>query len=71
MICPSNLGFRIEPIENGYLVVIDQPEPEEWDKDSPSTTRIAGIDVGPTKTWFAKDEDTINKILKVQYFARR
>lgn len=64
------LGFQVEPIQNGYLVIIEQPEPEEWDKDSPKTKQVAGIEVCPTKTWYAKDREEINKILTEHYFAR-
>ena len=64
------LGYRVEPIENGYLVIIEQPEPAEWDKDAPQSSVVAGIPIEPTKTWFAKDEEEINRLLKYEYFAR-
>ncbi len=65
-----HLGYSVEPIENGYLILIEQPEPEEWDNESPRSKRVAGIDVSPTKTWYAKNRKEMDAILTEHYFAR-
>lgn len=65
----AKLGYSVEPIENGFLVHIEV-KTEGWvpDAEKEKPMNIAGVEITPSKTWFAKDKTAIDLILKYQYY---
>ena len=58
--------LNVEKIENGFIVRIEQDEPE-WSNEG-KTKQVMGTDLPPEKIWYGKDQDAVFTIMKEHYF---